>query len=104
MATSRLSLLAMKDDGGKKKSKAERKAAKTASPSTQYGRYSGVIGKDGKPIDRPTLKQSMETMTDYMKTNKSELTDHFDGPSNIYHPQFQHHSINIDKKKKQTNA
>jgi len=95
MATSRLSLLAMKD-GGKKKSKAERKAAKTESPSTQYGRYSGIIDEKGKPVDRPTLLQSTKTMVSFMKENIPE--------SNVYHPQWQHHSINVDKKKKQKDA
>ncbi len=90
-------LKAAKDEGGKKKkSRAERKAAKEMSPDVQYGRYSGVIGKDGKPIDKPTLKQSMETMTDFMKDNIPE--------SNVYHDKWQHHSINVDKKKKQSNA
>ena len=94
MAASRLSLLAMKDGG--KKSKAEKKAAKTVSPSTQYGRYSGIIGKDGKPVDNPTVAQSIGTMVDYMKTNTPE--------SNVYNPEYSHHSINVDKKKKQKDA
>ena len=50
MATSRLSLLAMKDDGGKKKSKAERKAAKTMSPSTTMCEESTTMFSFRNPI------------------------------------------------------
>jgi len=51
-----------------------------------YGKYNGVIGEDGKPIDVPTELQAVQTMINYMKNNNPD--------SNIYRPDFQHHSIN----------
>jgi len=95
MAISRLSIVAMKDKG-KKKSKAEKKSDKTATPPVQYGKYSGVIDEKGKSIESPSELQSVKTMAEYMKKNNPE--------SNVYRSEFQHIPVNYDRKKKQSNA
>jgi len=96
MEKSRLSLMAMKDDGGKRKSKAERKAAKTVTTPVQYGIYSGIIDEKGKSVDRPTEEQSIKTMAEHMKNNNPNST--------VYRSKTQHIGINYDRKKKQSNA
>jgi len=68
--------------------------------TNNYSKYSGVIDDDGKPIDNPTVEQSIKTMVKYMKKNQS---DQGENPSNTYRPEFQQTSL-LYKKKPNTNA
>lgn len=68
---------------------------------TQYGIYSGIRGKDGKENRNPTNDEAVSNMASYMKTNRSELTNHPDGPSNVYRTPFSHIGLAYDRKKKQ---
>lgn len=67
----------------------------------QYGKYSGVIDDNGKPVDNPTSMQAMKTMANYMKNNKSDQSDN---PSNVYRPEFSHTSVLYNKKTISTTA
>lgn len=66
-----------------------------------YGKYSGVVDENGKRIDKPTEGQAMKTMINYMKNNKSNQSDE---PSNVYRPEFEHQTVNYDRKKGNTKA
>mgnify|MGYP001598572775 CR=1 FL=1 len=67
----------------------------------QYGIYSGIVNKEGKTKKAPTVNEAVSNMADYMKSNRTELTNHRDGPSNVYRPEFQHMGVAYDRKKKQ---
>mgnify|MGYP000399726231 CR=1 FL=1 len=61
----------------------------------QYGKYSGIVDENGKRVDNPTEGQTMKTMVEYMKNNRSDQSDN---PSNVYRPEFQPSSVNYKKK------
>lgn len=53
---------------------------------TPYGKYSGIVGKVGKPTEYEAMKNNIE----YMKTNSPS--------SNVYRPENQHISMAYKKK------
>lgn len=90
MATTRLSLVAMKDGGKPKKKKGNKEL------TTQYNTYSGIVNEKGESKDTPTEDEAVSNMVSYMKKNTPE--------SNVYRSKFQHTSVNYDRKKKQSNG
>lgn len=95
MAASKLSLMAMKDGGDKKKKPTGKQVI------NPYGKYSGIINDKGETVDNPKESEAVSTMVNYMKNNQSSQTTR---PSNVYRPDFSHLGINYDRKKKQSNA
>ena len=81
------------DDGKPKKNLLSFKKKKI---KNNYSKYSGIIDDNGKPIDNPTVEQSVKTMVNYLKNNTPE--------SNIYRAEHAHTSLLYDKKKKVSNA
>jgi len=57
--------------------------------SNNYGVYSGIVDETGKHNRNPTEYQAIHNMVEYMKNNNPE-------ESNVYRPEFMHHSINLD--------
>lgn len=70
-------------DSGKKRKK------NNTTISNNYDIYNGIIDANGIPIDNPTVDDSIINMAKYMMNNNSSQTNK---PSNIYRPEFQHHS------------
>lgn len=58
-----------------------------------YGKYNGIVNEEGKFIDNPTQLEAIKTMINYMQNNQS---DQAPAPSNVYRPEFMHHSINLN--------
>lgn len=61
--------------------------------NNNYGKYNGIVNEQGKFIDNPTQLEAIRNMINYMQNNQSDQAPE---PSNIYRPEFMHHSINLN--------
>lgn len=80
-------LLEAKDDDKPSKRRSILALKKTV--VNNYSKYSGIVDDNGKPVDNPSVLESVKTMIKYLKKNTPE--------SNVYRPEHAHRAVNYNK-------